>query len=60
MRQTPDQNLPFSPTAILTFGLLDNGADAEARSEIESVFEFTGPDLVPRGQLLFLGAVVEP
>src|ERR1700675_1218356 len=44
--KTPDRNILVAPTGLsLTFGLLDNGSDPEARREIESAFEFTGLEL---------------
>jgi serpin B len=44
--ESPTKNLLVAPTGLsFTFALLDNGADAEARKEIEDVFEFKGLDL---------------
>jgi serine protease inhibitor len=44
--ETPAKNLLVAPTGLsFTFALLDNGADAEARKEIEDALEFTGLDL---------------
>lgn len=43
---SPDKNLLVTPTGLsLTFALLDNGADAATREEIEKVFEFKGLEL---------------
>jgi serine protease inhibitor len=39
--KTPDVNALLAPTGLsLSFGLLDNGADAETRKQIETAFEF--------------------
>jgi serine protease inhibitor len=44
--QGPDKNLLVAPTGLsLTFALLENGADAATREEIENGFEFKGLDL---------------
>jgi serine protease inhibitor len=44
--RTSDQNVLVAPTGVsLTFALLDNGADAETRKEIEDTFEFSGISL---------------
>jgi serine protease inhibitor len=44
--QTPEKNWLLAPTGFsLTFALLDNGADAATREEIENAFEFKGMDL---------------
>jgi serine protease inhibitor len=42
----PDKNVLVTPTGLLlTFALLDNGADAATREEIENVFGFKGLDI---------------
>jgi serine protease inhibitor len=44
--KAPDHNIVVAPTGLsLTFGLLANGCDSEARKEIDSAFEFAGMDL---------------
>ena len=41
-----DSNVMVAPTGMsLTFALLDNGADSEARNEIEDAFGFKGLEL---------------
>src|SRR5579864_5240918 len=42
VEKTNDRNVLLAPTGLsLTFALLDNGADPEARTEIEDTFEFS-------------------
>lgn len=51
VHKTSDQNVLIAPTGLsLTFALLDNGADAETRKEIETTFEFNGLSLVQLNQ----------